>query len=56
MGLSCIRADLPDMPDEVISIWLSIHFGRFGWPPKIDNDWRYVLGLGRDLKFLQSLK
>jgi hypothetical protein len=56
MDMSVIRTDLPNTPNEVISVWLSTHFKRFGWPPRVDNDWRYVLGLGRDLQFLQSLR
>jgi hypothetical protein len=46
-----IKNDLPQTPDDVIDIWLTTHFERFGWPPRISNEWRYILGLGNDLEF-----
>jgi hypothetical protein len=56
MSIDKIKADLPDMPDEVIEDWLLTHHKRFGWPPRVDNDWRYVLRQGNDLGYLQGLK
>ncbi len=55
MDLSFLKADLPNTPEEVISVWLLTHFKRFGWSPQVDNDWRYILGLGNGLQFLQGL-
>ncbi len=51
--LEIMQADLPNMPAEIIDIWLLTHYKRFGWPPRVDNDWRYILGSGNDLSFLQ---
>jgi hypothetical protein len=53
--LKMMQADLPNMPTDVIDIWLSTFYNRFGWPPELDNEWRYVLGQGNDLAFLQKL-
>jgi hypothetical protein len=56
MSVESLKADLPHMPDEVIEGWLMTHHGRFGWPPRVDNDWRYVLRSGNDLVYLQKLR
>jgi hypothetical protein len=56
MSIEKLRVDLPDMPEEVIEGWLMTHYGRFGWPPRVDNDWRYVLRPGNDLGYLQKLR
>lgn len=56
MNIPLIKTDLPETPDEVIDIWLSTFFRRFGWPPRNDNDWRYVLRGSKDLAYLQSLQ
>ena len=56
MSIDIMKADLPDMPDEVIDGWLATHYNRFGWPPRVDNEWRYVLRPGNDLSYLQGLK
>ena len=50
-----MQADLPHMPSDIINTWLIPHYNRFGWPPKIDNEWRFILGPGNDLSFLQQL-
>lgn len=55
IALEAIRTDIPNTPDDVIDIWLIPHFKRFHWPPTAGNEWRYVLGLGNDLAWLQSL-
>jgi hypothetical protein len=56
MTIEAIKADLPNFPEEVIDGWLMTHFKRFGWPPKVGNDWRYILRPGNDLSYLQNLK
>jgi hypothetical protein len=43
------------MPDEIIDMWLVPQYRRFGWPPTLTNDWRYVLLPGNDLRFLQNI-
>lgn len=56
-NIELIKSDLPNTPDDVIDVWLLPHSKRqgFGWPPRIDNEWRYVLGLGRDLSYFQKM-
>ena len=44
-----MKADLPNWPDDVIDGWLVTFYNRFGWPPRGDNDWRYIIGRNRDL-------
>jgi hypothetical protein len=56
MNIAKLKHDLPNMPDEVIEDWLLTHYHRFGWPPKIDNEWRYILRPGNDLSYLKQLK
>ena len=56
MSLEIIKADLPNTPDDIINTWLLTYFKKLGWQPKIDNDWRYILGVGRGLEFLQSMQ
>lgn len=53
-----IKADLPNTPDDVIDIWLLPHSKRkgFGWPPRKNNEWKYVLGLDRAFSDLQKLR
>jgi hypothetical protein len=52
-----IQTDLPNMPEEVVDIWLKPLSERndTGWPPSKQNSWRYILGKERDLAYLQSL-
>lgn len=43
-----IKADLPNLPDEVISMWLlPMAMAGKGWPPDPHGlgSWRYILGL-----------
>lgn len=55
MTVELIAADLPNIPEEVVEIWLLPHYNRFKvWPPTLDSEWRFVLGRGRDLKYLRS--
>lgn len=55
MAVEMIGADLPNLPKEVIEVWLLPHFNRFNvWPPTIDSEWHFVLGRGRDLEYLRS--
>jgi hypothetical protein len=51
-----IKADLPNWPDDVIDGWLVTFYSRFGWPPRTDNDWRYIIGRDHDLAYLQQFR
>ena len=53
--LQTMQADLPNLPVEIIDTWHLTFYKSFGWPPRIDNEWRYVLGPGNDRIFLQGL-
>ena len=48
-----ISRDLPAVPDQLVDGWLLPFTSRVGWPPTKGNDWRYILGLHRDLEYLQ---
>ncbi|MDO8422844.1 MAG: ParB N-terminal domain-containing protein [Parvibaculum sp.] len=55
MALEILKPDLPNMPDEVIEVWLVPHYQRFGWPPSANRDWRYIFGLDRPFEYFQSM-
>jgi hypothetical protein len=52
-----MQSYIPNTPEEVIDIWLRPHSTRegFGWPPKPDSDWRYVLREQNGFEYLKSL-
>lgn len=56
MALEILKPDLPNMPDEVIEVWLITHFNRFGWPPSSNREWRYIFGLNREFSYFQSMR
>lgn len=55
MTIEILKPDLPNMPDEVIDVWLMTHYRRFGWPPTANPQWKYIFGLGRPLEYFQHM-
>ena len=55
--LKSIQRDLPHLPPDVAEKWLlpMAHRPNFGWPPTLGSEWRFVLGRGNDLAYLQGL-
>ena len=52
--LLAARRDLPDLPEEVFTLWLDDHVRSHGWPP-LGPDWDRIL-LGRRLAFWKGLR
>jgi hypothetical protein len=52
MSIPVMKVDLPNMPDDVIDMWL-LPYEHYGWPPT-DKRWQNVLR--NDLTYLQGLR
>lgn len=53
-----IQKDLPNMPAEIIEVWLKPIAQRedYGWPPGEYNAWHYELGSDSRLAYLAGLR